>query len=95
MRDDLKFATSEEYAKLTRDYIALEEKRVRAMRATAASKEKLTDEISHYWSLIDKKNISQQDKEILKAQVSSYMMVSLCSAASSSDSSTKPIEGVR
>lgn len=83
MREDVQFASSEDYTKLTRDYIALEEKRVRANRAVAVSKQKIADEITHYWGLIDKKNLSQQDKDLLKSQVSAYMTTALCNAGSS------------
>lgn len=93
LRDDLTFATSEEYTKLTRDYIALQEKSVRANRSVASSKQKLSDEITHYWELVDKKNLSQQDKDILKSQVSAYMTTSLCNAAASiSESSANATE---
>jgi hypothetical protein len=81
LRDDIDFAAPDRFAKIATEQGALTYQRAQAQKAFNKSKDKVSDEINHYYNLIEKKNISTQDKDILRTQVSAYMTTTLCNAA--------------
>lgn len=81
IRDDIEYATPEQFAKVATEQGALSYERTQALKAYSKSREKVSGDITHYWDLIEKKNLTVQEKEFHRSQVSAYMTVVICNGA--------------
>ncbi|MNT33390.1 hypothetical protein D3C72_1693150 [compost metagenome] len=81
VRDDVAYVTPEQFAKVATEQGVLSYERTQALKAYSKSREKVSGDINQYWALIEKKNLTVEEKEFHRSQVSAYMTVVICNGA--------------
>jgi hypothetical protein len=85
VRDDIDYANPEDFARKATEQGALIFQRTKALNAYKKSEEKVAAEVNRYLEIVDKKNISVEDKNLYRSQVSMYMASVLCNTANSAN----------
>ncbi|MNK79915.1 hypothetical protein D3C87_996120 [compost metagenome] len=81
VRDDVAYVTPEQFAKVATEQGVLSYERTQALKAYSKSREQVSGDINQYWALIEKKNLTVEEKEFHRSQVSAYMTVVICNGA--------------
>jgi len=81
VRDDFEYASPQHFAKIATEQGELTYAHTQALKAYNKSREKISDEITQYWNLIERKKLSVEEKDLYRAQVSAYMTVVICNGA--------------